>query len=134
MRLAIFSLCHISAMTALPTRLPRLLSLLPRDGLNATVYQSRWHSKGLPTPATASSAEACRWEVKRVDLLLEPTLKAKAYGVLYWKGALCPELSSPKQGRSGLTTLRTLHNRQACDSSRQRVRTDQRCYKVQVAG
>lgn len=80
-------------MTAYPVRLPRLLSLLPKDGLNAVVYQSRWHALGLPTPANAPESESCRWEVKRVKLLFEttnddkaPRVKANAYGVKYWKG------------------------------------------------
>lgn len=78
--------------------LPRLLSLLPKDGLNAVVFQSRWAGKGLPTPSPSASSAindaTCRWEVKKVRLAFRETendkaqVAAKAWGVLYWKGAL----------------------------------------------
>ncbi|TNY19941.1 phenylalanine ammonia lyase [Rhodotorula diobovata] len=74
---------------AIPVPLPRLLSLLPRNGLGASVYESRWAGKGLPVPTTAapSSNETCRWDVKKVKLHTDNgKIRARAYGVLHWKG------------------------------------------------
>ncbi|KAM0788847.1 hypothetical protein ACM66B_002932 [Microbotryomycetes sp. NB124-2] len=74
-------------MSGLPVRLPRLLSMLPRDGVGASVYQTRWHAKGLPVPRGQHVDQACRWDVKRVRLDLEgDKVKGRAYGVMYWKG------------------------------------------------
>lgn len=78
----------------IPTRplsasLPRLLSLLPKDGQGASIFPTRWAGKGLPTPANkAAGDETCRWEVKRVKLAFNEGAKVsgKAWGVLYWKG------------------------------------------------
>ncbi|GAA5985413.1 hypothetical protein JCM11641_000149 [Rhodosporidiobolus odoratus] len=68
--------------------LPRLLSLLPRDGVNASVYQSRWAGKGLPVPTSASLEDSCRWDVSKVRLSVDEHGKAhgRAWGVQYWKG------------------------------------------------
>ncbi|GAA5861070.1 hypothetical protein JCM3774_002182 [Rhodotorula dairenensis] len=71
--------------------LPRLLSLLPNDGVGARVYASRWAAKGLPVPtatATATEAAACYWDVKKVKLAVTEAghVRGKAYGVLNWKG------------------------------------------------
>lgn len=75
--------------------LPRLLSLLPKNGVSASVYQTRWEAKQLPVPSPHSSASldgTCRWEVSRVNLGVSEEGKpwAKAFGVLYWKGKLGP--------------------------------------------
>lgn len=72
-------------------RLPRLLSLLPRDGVTSSVYQTRWAAKGLPVPSAASLDSTCRWEVKKVRLDLAAgeegnKVTGRAWGVLYWKG------------------------------------------------
>lgn len=83
------------------TRLPELLSLLPRNGVGAIIYQNRWKGKGLPTPLPASAspsplsplsspenARTCFWEVKKVLLSFDTVgrPRARAYGVLTWKG------------------------------------------------
>ncbi|KAK4057959.1 hypothetical protein OIO90_001178 [Microbotryomycetes sp. JL221] len=77
-------------MAGLPVRLPRLLSLLPRDGVGSSVYQTRWHAKGLPVPRRQPSDAddgSCRWDVERVKLNHEgDKVTGKAYGVMYWKG------------------------------------------------
>ncbi len=72
--------------------LPRLLSLLPKNGVSAWVYQTRWEAKNLPVPspltAAASLDQSCRWVVEKVNLGVSDEGKpwAKAFGVLYWKG------------------------------------------------
>jgi hypothetical protein len=73
------------------SNLPRLLSLLPKDGLNSIVYQTRWKGKGIPTPDSASNlAGASYWDVLLVKHSYNDAGKVtgKAYGVLYWKGEL----------------------------------------------
>jgi len=78
------------------TSLHRLLSLLPKNGVSASVYQTRWEAKQLPVPTPlspkASFDKACRWEVQKVSLGVSDEGKpwAKAFGVLYWKGKSSP--------------------------------------------
>ncbi|KAK4055627.1 hypothetical protein OIV83_000173 [Microbotryomycetes sp. JL201] len=61
--------------------------MLPRDGVGASVYQTRWHAKGLPVPRGHRVDETCRWDVKRVRLNLEgDKVTGRAYGIMYWKG------------------------------------------------
>ncbi|GAA5886988.1 hypothetical protein JCM16303_003081 [Sporobolomyces ruberrimus] len=81
------------SITARATKLPRLLSLLPKDGVGSLIYQSRWKGKGFPVPPPTSSPsnpaqDACYYEVKKVHLAVndEGKLKGQAFGVLYWKG------------------------------------------------
>lgn len=81
---------------AVSVPLPRLLSLLPNDGVGARVYAARWAAKGLPVPvpspaaATAAPTEdaACYWDVKKVRLHSTENghVRGRAYGVLNWKG------------------------------------------------
>ncbi|GAA5848830.1 hypothetical protein JCM9279_002958 [Rhodotorula babjevae] len=75
---------------AVPVPLPRLLALLPRNGVGASVYESRWAGKGLPVPTTAAADDtaSCRWEVKKVKLHSGDNgkLQGRAYGVHFWKG------------------------------------------------
>ncbi|BGP14921.1 hypothetical protein JCM10213_003722 [Rhodosporidiobolus nylandii] len=69
--------------------LPRLLSLLPRDGVGASVYPSRWAGKGLPVPTSAASLDgSCRFDVKKVRLAVgeDGQVRGRAWGVAYWKG------------------------------------------------
>ncbi|ORY91594.1 hypothetical protein BCR35DRAFT_252535, partial [Leucosporidium creatinivorum] len=66
--------------------LPRLLSLLPKDGVASSVYQSRWATKGLPVPSPSAPEQGCRWEVKKVALDLHGNVTGRAWGVQYWKG------------------------------------------------
>jgi hypothetical protein len=70
------------------TRLPRLLSLLPKDGVSSSVYQRRWALKGLPVPTAAAPEQGSRWVVKKVQLDLHGKVTGRAWGVLYWKGKL----------------------------------------------
>ncbi|SCZ98386.1 BZ3500_MvSof-1268-A1-R1_Chr7-1g09119 [Microbotryum saponariae] len=74
-----------------PVQLPRLLSLLPRDGVNAVVYETRWAEMGIPVPtysaSKASAPPTSRWEIKKVRLDLSgPKPMGRAWGVFYWKG------------------------------------------------
>ncbi|GAA6014622.1 hypothetical protein JCM10207_006881 [Rhodosporidiobolus poonsookiae] len=71
-----------------PVTLPRLLSLLPRNGVGARVYQSRWQGKGLPVPSAAQPDDGCYWEVKKVRLRVddEGKVHGRAWGVHNWKG------------------------------------------------
>ncbi|KPV77288.1 uncharacterized protein RHOBADRAFT_41281 [Rhodotorula graminis WP1] len=76
---------------AVPVPLPRLLALLPRNGLGASVYESRWAGKGLPVPTSSAAStgdNSCRWEVKKVKLTPADNgkLHGRAYGVHFWKG------------------------------------------------
>ncbi|GAA5893838.1 hypothetical protein JCM8208_001257 [Rhodotorula glutinis] len=78
---------------AIPVPLPRLLALLPRNGVGASVYESRWAGKGLPVPTSSSTTAdndsgSCRWEVKKVKLHAGDNgkLQGRAYGVQFWKG------------------------------------------------
>jgi len=78
---------------AVPVPLPRLLALLPRSGIGASVYESRWAGKGLPVPTASSPADytsSCRWEVKKVKLTPGDNgkLHGRAYGVHFWKVSL----------------------------------------------
>ncbi|GAA5986801.1 hypothetical protein JCM10908_000903 [Rhodotorula pacifica] len=76
--------------------LPRLLSLLPNDGVGARVYPARFVAKGLPVPASSTSSSAgateqdqtCYWDVKKVQLAVTEAghVRGRAYGVLNWKG------------------------------------------------
>ncbi|KWU47439.1 hypothetical protein RHOSPDRAFT_30864 [Rhodotorula sp. JG-1b] len=79
------------APRAVSVPLPRLLSLLPNDGVGARVYAARWAAKGLPVPtSTAEQQEAssCYWDVKKVRLAVTEAghVRGRAYGVLNWKG------------------------------------------------
>ncbi|GAA5850221.1 hypothetical protein JCM5353_007777, partial [Sporobolomyces roseus] len=80
------------SLTAQSTKLPRLLSLLPQDGVGSLIYPSRWKGKGLPTPSssttTQSPRDACFYDIKKVSLTTTEAgkLKGEAFGVLYWKG------------------------------------------------
>ncbi|BGO90583.1 hypothetical protein NBRC10512_005303 [Rhodotorula toruloides] len=93
--------------------LPRLLSLLPRDGVGARIYPRRWVSKGLPVPSVAighpqpaQDTKNCYWEVKEVKLKTRPdtgTLFARVKGVKYWKGKrVTPEGKEWEDIRGGL--------------------------------
>ncbi|GAA5956861.1 hypothetical protein JCM21900_006274 [Sporobolomyces salmonicolor] len=80
-------------LRAVPVPLPRLLSLLPKDGVAQSVYQTRWAGKGLPVPSSSlsSSSEAdatCRWDIKKVRLSIaeDGSVKGRAWGVMWWKG------------------------------------------------
>jgi hypothetical protein len=70
----------ISKLHNIDTRTPRTLyqtlSRLPRDGVGAHVFQTRWQSKGI---------EGCYWEVTRVKLKNEGN-HGKAWGKLIWRG------------------------------------------------
>jgi hypothetical protein len=85
------------SISAQATKLPRLLSLLPKDGVGALVYQNRWKGKGFPIPSPDSTLDsndgACFYQVKRVESNLneQGVAKLKAFGVLYW--SVCPSLS-----------------------------------------
>ncbi|GAA6023530.1 hypothetical protein JCM11491_005530 [Sporobolomyces phaffii] len=80
------------SIVAQATKLPRLLSLLPKDGVGALVYQNRWKGKGFPVPSPAATpataTDACFYEVKKVASKLNEhgVAKLHAFGVLYWKG------------------------------------------------
>lgn len=70
-------------------RLPRLLSLLPRDGVGARVYQTRWRGKGLAVPTAPLDAPTtgdgpCYYDVKRVRVNPKDQGKVDAFGVFYW--------------------------------------------------
>ncbi|GAA6029631.1 hypothetical protein JCM8097_000972 [Rhodosporidiobolus ruineniae] len=72
-----------------PVQLPRLLSLLPKNGVGARVYESRWEGKKLPTPSAATPADgACYWDVTKTRITVDSEGKAhgRAWGVLTWKG------------------------------------------------
>ncbi|GAA5839528.1 hypothetical protein JCM11251_002748 [Rhodosporidiobolus azoricus] len=93
----------------LPVPLPRLLSLLPRDGVGASVYQSRWAGKGLPVPTSAATLDdTCRWDVKKVKLQVKDGkhVGGRAWGVLHWKGKrVTPADKEYEPIRSGLKYL-----------------------------
>lgn len=79
------------SVRATSTKLPRLLSLLPQDGVGSLVYQSRWRAKQLPIPSptdtlSTASKEACFYEIKKVQIKPNENgkLKAEAFGVFYW--------------------------------------------------
>ncbi|GAA5916119.1 uncharacterized protein JCM6883_001737 [Sporobolomyces salmoneus] len=81
------------SIRAQASKLPQLLSLLPKDGVGSLVYQNRWKGKGLPVPSPDASTptaaqDTCFYEVKKVQLKQseQGKLKAEAFGVLYWKG------------------------------------------------
>lgn len=79
------------APRAVSVPLPRLLSLLPNDGVGARVYAARWAAKGLPVPTSAVNPEeeaSCYWDVKKVRLAVTEAghVRGRAYGVLNWKG------------------------------------------------
>ncbi|POY74038.1 hypothetical protein BMF94_2850 [Rhodotorula taiwanensis] len=79
------------APRAVSVPLPRLLSLLPNDGVGARVFAARWAAKGLPVPAATTAAEqdaTCYWDVKKVRLNVTEAghVRGRAYGVLNWKG------------------------------------------------
>ncbi|GAA5900589.1 hypothetical protein JCM6882_000916 [Rhodosporidiobolus microsporus] len=91
-------------------QLPRLLSLLPRDGVGALVYPSRWAGKGLPVPIGAAALDGtCRWEIKKVRLQVNEDGKhvgGRAWGVLHWKGKrVTPADKEYEPIRSGLKYL-----------------------------
>ncbi|GAA5888353.1 hypothetical protein JCM5296_003301 [Sporobolomyces johnsonii] len=100
-------------LRAIPVPLPRLLSLLPKDGVAQSVYQTRWAGKGLPVPSSslASSSDAdatCRWEVKKVRLRVteDGSVKGRAWGVKWWKGKrVTPENKEFEPIRGGLKYL-----------------------------
>ena len=76
-------------MSQASCHLPRLLSLLPKNGLNSLVFQTRWTGKGLPTPSRGTeTTSACYYQVKKVVLAHNDAgkLTAKAFGVKFWKG------------------------------------------------
>ncbi|KAI5474976.1 hypothetical protein MNV49_002129 [Pseudohyphozyma bogoriensis] len=77
-----------SSTTLAPTKLLPLLSLLPRQGLNASVFQSNWAEKGLPVPSSSTPLDqSCRWEVQKVELKNgEKGVDGDVWGVKYWKG------------------------------------------------
>ncbi|BGP23716.1 phenylalanine ammonia lyase [Rhodotorula toruloides] len=96
-----------------PAYLPRLLSLLPRDGVGARIYPKRWVTKGLPVPSVpigqpqpAHDDKNCYWEVKEVKLKTREdtgTLFARVKGVKYWKGKrVTPETREWEHIRGGL--------------------------------
>lgn len=134
---------------AVSVPLPRLLSLLPNDGVGARVYAARWAAKGLPVPvpspaaATAAPTEdaVCYWDVKKVRLHSTENghVRGRAYGVLNWKGTL---LSSPSLGSlllprsaAGLKIDRVHEwriGRQARDA--RRIRADPGRAQVPLAG
>lgn len=83
------------AMRAVSVKLPQLLSLLPRDGVGASVYASRWAGKGLPVPTAAphEGDATCRWDVKKVRLVTKDgRVTGRAWGVLHWKVRLSRSL------------------------------------------
>lgn len=65
------------ALANKPRKLYETLSRLPKDGVGARVYQTRWQSKGI---------EGCYWEVSRTKLRKEGT-RGEAWGRLVWRGA-----------------------------------------------
>lgn len=102
----------MSTTKLLPASLPRLLSLLPQNGVSASVYQTRWEAKQLPVPSPLSSSSAplestCRWEVSKVNLGVSDEGKpwAKAFGVLYWKGKSDTRRGSTSPRRLGRSRL-----------------------------
>ena len=82
------------APRAVSVPLPRLLSLLPNDGVGARVYAARWAAKGLPVPTSTEDQSSCYWDVKKVRLAVTEAghVRGRAYGVLNWKGS-SPSLS-----------------------------------------
>ncbi|BGP38939.1 hypothetical protein JCM10450v2_002896 [Rhodotorula kratochvilovae] len=93
---------------AVPVPLPRLLALLPRNGVGASVYATKWEGKGLPVPSSAAEDAACRWEVKKVRLHASDAGKVhgRAWGVLHWKGKrVTPEDKEYELIRGGLKHL-----------------------------
>ena len=69
------SLLH-NADTHIPRTLYATLARLPRDGVGARVFQTRWQSKGI---------QGCYWEVTKVKLKDEGK-HGKAWGKLVWRG------------------------------------------------
>ncbi|GAA6056576.1 hypothetical protein JCM3770_006648 [Rhodotorula araucariae] len=94
---------------AVPVPLPRLLALLPRNGVGASVYATKWAGKGLPVPSAAEpDAATCRWEVKKVRLHAseQGTVRGRAWGVLHWKGKrVTPDSKEYEPIRGGLKYL-----------------------------
>lgn len=80
------------AARAVSVPLPRLLSLLPNDGVGARVYAARWAAKGLPVPTSTEDQSSCYWDVKKVRLAVTEAghVRGRAYGVLNWKGSSLP--------------------------------------------
>ncbi|GAA5870569.1 hypothetical protein JCM8547_002050 [Rhodosporidiobolus lusitaniae] len=86
-------------------QLPRLLSLLPRDGVGAKVFQSRWAGKDLPVPSASSVDGACYWEITRVRLRYEDgKVKGRSWGRHFHKGKLVTE-GADEPVRGGLKYL-----------------------------
>ena len=106
-----------AAMNQASCRLPRLLALLPRNGVDSLVFQTRWTGKGLPTPSrSAETAEGCYYEVKQVVLKHNPAgkLTAKAFGILFWKGqSASSAVAAPSNpAHDSLHALRETRHRQ----------------------
>lgn len=105
--------------------LPRLLSLLPRNGLDATVFQARWLTKNLPVPSPLAPApldQACYYRVTKVNLTHNSTgkLSAKAWGIKYWKGPhllLTASSSSSIQARGSPPSRRSTSRSRAHSST-----------------
>lgn len=93
------------SLTAQSTKLPRLLSLLPSDGVGSLIYPSRWKGKGLPTPSSSttpqSPRDACFYDIKKVSLTTTEAgkLKGEAFGVLYWLASSLSSLSTRERRR-----------------------------------
>ena len=128
----------MSATKLHPASLPRLLSLLPQNGVSASVYQTRWEAKRLPVPSPLSPSPSldhtCRWVVEKVNLGVSDEGKpwAKAFGVLYWKGefASAGHFAEQATADSQSTPPHSAH-RQARHTPR-RGREDQRREQVPV--
>src|SRR3954447_11284111 len=61
-----------------PGNLYEVLSRTPGDGIGKRVYQTRWRTKAITN---------CYWQITRARLKCEGK-HGKAWGKLYWKGAL----------------------------------------------
>ncbi|EJD00892.1 uncharacterized protein FOMMEDRAFT_110293 [Fomitiporia mediterranea MF3/22] len=66
----------VEALSNKPRNLYETLARLPRDGVGARVFQTRWQSKGI---------EGSFWEISRVKLEHEGT-RGRAWGRLVWRG------------------------------------------------
>lgn len=124
------------APRAVSVPLPRLLSLLPNDGVGARVYAARWAAKGLPVPTSAVNPEeeaSCYWDVKKVRLAVTEAghVRGRAYGVLNWKGSSLLLSLSLLLRNTGLMPRVTFHRQ---TSDRRRIRTDPRRTQVPLAG